>query len=558
MNLIKLLPPILANQIAAGEVIERPSSVVKELIENSLDAGASQIYIDIEDGGSGLIRVRDNGSGIYQEDLSLAVQRHATSKIYTIDDLYCIHSLGFRGEALASIASVARLTLTSRQKSADHAWQIQLEGKDLTPVLTPAAHPVGTTIEVANLFYNVPARRKFMRAPRTEFLHIEEIVKRLALTNCQVGFTLTHNQKVVLKLNADTQPECTEQRIAKLLGSTFIENAVYFEQSNHGMKFYGWFGNAQTARSQNDQQFFYLNGRAIRDKVINHAIRQVSQDLCPDGRFPCYVLYLEIPVSEVDINVHPTKHEVRFKEARLVHDFIYQALAQCFNPTATICEPVSSGYTNNATPSYPTYTASVAERPSALQIREQVASYQTITQPKTVLHLQVQFGRYGLVLVEDHWYIIDCVAALHFIISQNAHKQAQPLLLPISIKLSAKQIEAIENWQDIFITQGIDIAGINDNTLVIRAMPALLNYVNWEMALTELSKEKNIGELEFTQKILNAVTLPTEHQAMQELYRRFAGYFTELLQTKAIQQCTEELFKRTIFSSAPLRPYSYT
>ncbi|HEH9404537.1 TPA: DNA mismatch repair endonuclease MutL [Aeromonas bestiarum] len=323
---IRILPPILANQIAAGEVVERPSSVVKELVENSLDAGADRVEIDIDKGGAKLIRIRDNGCGVAKDELVLALSRHATSKVATLDDLEGICSLGFRGEALASISSVSRLTFTSRTAEQSEAWQAQAEGREMQVTVKPAAHPVGTTVEVVDLFFNTPARRKFMRSEKTEFAHIDELVRRIALSRFDVTLILRHNGKVMRQYKAaNTVPE-QERRLAAVCGTPFMHHALAVESEHSDVRLWGWLATPQGARPQNDLQYTYVNGRMMRDKLINHAIRQAYDELLPADRFAAYVLYIELDPHQVDVNVHPAKHEVRFHQARLIHDFIFQAL----------------------------------------------------------------------------------------------------------------------------------------------------------------------------------------------------------------------------------------
>lgn len=325
---IQILSPQLANQIAAGEVVERPASVVKELVENSLDAGANAIFIDIEKGGSKLIRIRDNGCGIPQAELELALCRHATSKIQQLTDLEQIISLGFRGEALASISSVARLTLTSRPADQENAWQAIAEGRDMQVIVRPAAHPPGSSIEVLDLFFNTPARRRFLRSDKTEFSHIDELVKRLALSRFDVSWTLQHNGQPVRQLKAAFTQQAQEKRVAQLCGRSFIESAVFVESQYELMRLWGWLQLPQACQNQPACQYSYVNGRMMRDKLLNHAIRQAYGDMLQPGAQPAFVLFLELDPHQVDVNVHPAKHEVRFHQARLVHDFVVSALVQ--------------------------------------------------------------------------------------------------------------------------------------------------------------------------------------------------------------------------------------
>ncbi len=329
---IEILPARLANQIAAGEVVERPASVVKELVENSLDAGATRIQIDIERGGHKLIRIRDNGSGIVKDELALALSRHATSKLKTLDDLENICSLGFRGEALASISSVSRLTLSSKPAAQAEAWQAFAEGREMAVQVRPTAHPDGTTIEVKDLFFNTPARRKFLRTEKTEFSHIDELVKRIALSRFDVALTLTHNGKVVRQYRPQADEANHIQRVAQVAGKLFSEHALHLVSGGQGLQLKGWVLPLGMAK---EPQYTYVNGRMMRDKLILHAIRQAFEEVCGEQEMPALVLYLDIDPRQVDVNVHPAKHEVRFHQARLVHDFILQAVKQVVDTPAS-------------------------------------------------------------------------------------------------------------------------------------------------------------------------------------------------------------------------------
>ena len=325
---IHILSPQLANQIAAGEVVERPVSVIKELVENSLDAGSSQIDIDVEQGGSKLIRIRDNGSGIAKAELALALARHATSKINTLGDLDTIMSLGFRGEALASISSVARLTLTSRTADQSEAWQVYAEGRDMKPTIKPAAHPVGTTVEVLDLFYNTPARRRFLKTDKTEFMHIEEFVRRIALARPDVTFNLQHNGKLVKQYRQSP----LEKRVELVCGRAFVQKAIKLDWQHNDLLIQGWVSSSEVS----ELQYFYVNGRVIKDKLINHALRQAYSSRTNEQQ--SYVVFLQIDPKQVDVNVHPAKHEVRFHEARLVHDFVYQAIVMALESSQQLAD----------------------------------------------------------------------------------------------------------------------------------------------------------------------------------------------------------------------------
>ncbi|CAM2817089.1 DNA mismatch repair endonuclease MutL [Vibrio neptunius] len=357
---IKILPARLANQIAAGEVVERPASVVKELVENSIDSGATRIDIDIEKGGAKLIRVRDNGKGIAKDELGLALSRHATSKIHCLDDLEAIMSLGFRGEALASISSVARLTLTSRPATQDQAWSAYSEGREMEVKLQPTAHPIGTSVEVLDLFFNTPARRKFLRTEKTEFTHIDELLKRIALSRFDVTINLRHNGKMIKQYRAAKTQVQEEKRIAAVCGNPFVRNMLKIELEHQGLKLHGWITTPEGARQQSDLQYCYVNGRMMRDKLINHAIRQSYESSLRPEQFATYVLFIEIDPHQVDVNVHPAKHEVRFHQARLVHDFIYQALSDALVQSAQIDKPdinASAFHTEPVTPEIPAPSA---------------------------------------------------------------------------------------------------------------------------------------------------------------------------------------------------------
>ncbi|WP_192484614.1 MULTISPECIES: DNA mismatch repair endonuclease MutL [Cysteiniphilum] len=317
---IKVLSTELANQIAAGEVVERPSSIVKELFENALDAGATEITLELEHGGKEKILIRDNGSGIEKDDLPLTLMPHATSKIYSLAELEAIDSMGFRGEALASIGSIAKVKITSKTAQDEHAWRVD---NQLGNELIPASHPIGTTIEVAEVFYNTPARRKFLKAERTEYVHIDELLKKFMLCHFNVALTVWHNGKEVKSYPVADTPQKQQQRIADICGDEFIDNALLIEAEAMGLQLYGWVAKPQFSKSRADLQYFYVNGRIIKDKLIAHAIKQAYKDVLHHQRYPAFILFFNIDPHAVDVNVHPTKHEVRFRESRLVHDFLF-------------------------------------------------------------------------------------------------------------------------------------------------------------------------------------------------------------------------------------------
>jgi DNA mismatch repair protein MutL len=511
---IQILPPQLANQIAAGEVVERPASVVKELVENSLDAGASQIDIEIDKGGSKLIRVRDNGSGIAEQELVLALSRHATSKISNLDDLEAICSLGFRGEALASISSVSRLTLTSRTASQTAAWQASAAGRDMQVDVRPAAHPVGTSIEVLDLFFNTPARRKFLRTDKTEFGHIDELVKRLALSRYDINWQLSHNGQSVRRLKAATTEEQRQKRVATLCGRAFAEHAAFIENQYGDVRIWGWLVHPQACSAQLQCQYSYVNGRMMRDKLLNHAIRQAYGDALLPEQQPAFVLYLELDPRQVDVNVHPAKHEVRFHQARLVHDFVVTALSDALAQLTAAVVPTNDTIQQHqvqeaATLSYAgsqqlygsahAYTGNRAGGYSATRGVAPVAVHRELAywqqshaaatqadpaQAASATATSVVAEQVGKPLIADNRYLlqqqgeqvllIDLVATLaaYFV----AHPPASAaLLLPQRFSISSAQLDWLTQQAAQFSTAGFDIL-LTDQTLIVRAVPAWLRH----------------------------------------------------------------------------------
>ncbi|MGS7250392.1 DNA mismatch repair endonuclease MutL [Pseudomonas anuradhapurensis] len=534
---IQLLSPRLANQIAAGEVVERPASVAKELLENSLDSGARRIDVEVEQGGVKLLRVRDDGSGISADDLPLALARHATSKIRELEDLEGVLSLGFRGEALASISSVARLTLTSRTASASEAWQVETEGRDMTPRVQPAAHPVGTSVEVRDLFFNTPARRKFLKAEKTEFDHLQEVIRRLALARFDVGFHLRHNGKSILSLHEAHDETARARRVGAICGPGFMEQALPIDVERNGLRLWGWVGLPTFSRSQADLQYFFVNGRAVRDKLVAHAVRQAYRDVLFNGRHPTFVLFLELEPNGVDVNVHPTKHEVRFREGRSVHDFLYgtlhRALAdvrpedQLAAPAAVpeiirpsgplagefgpqgemrLASPVleqprapqqsyagggsGAGYQYQYTPrpaqALPAAEAQAVYREFYKPLEEGVVAASALPEsqgdiPPLGYALAQLKGIYilaenaiGLVLVDMH--------AAHERIMYERLKVAmaseglsgQPLLVPETLALSQREADCAEEHAQWFQRLGFELQRLGPETLAIRQIPALL------------------------------------------------------------------------------------
>ncbi len=530
MTRIHLLSPQLANQIAAGEVVERPASVVKELLENSLDSGADRVDLDIEQGGVKLIRLRDNGGGIDKADLPLALSRHATSKIGMLEDLEAVGSLGFRGEALASISSVSRLTLTSRPPEQESAWAVSAQGREMLAEIIPAAHPVGTTVEVRDLFFNTPARRKFLKTEKTEFRHLEEVVKRLALSCYRVGFSLRHNGKVVHQLRAADSETAREQRLSQLLGKAFVAESVALDVQAEasGLRLWGWMGLPTFSRAQPDQQYFFVNGRVIRDKVVTHAVRQAYQDVLYHGRHPAYVLYLELDPALVDVNVHPTKHEVRFRESRLVHDFIFRTLYRVIADMRPQDTPPPAGSTEAPVQSAPAswfqpgmtdaavgpaaghaaqsgiagYAGNAGRSPSGPQVREQISAYGALHRPSGVAPQPLQampaveqgvempplgyalaqlHGIYilsqnaqGLVLVDMHAAHERIVYERMKLAFEQDRIRSQPLLVPVSVAVSGREADLAEEQPEYFERLGFRLERMGEETLVIREVPIAL------------------------------------------------------------------------------------
>jgi DNA mismatch repair protein MutL len=528
---IQLLSPRLANQIAAGEVVERPASVIKELLENSLDAGARRIDVEVEQGGVKLLRVRDDGGGIPADDLPLALARHATSKIRELEDLEAVCSLGFRGEALASISSVARLTMTSRTADAEQAWQVETEGRDMEARVQPAAHPVGTSVEVRDLFFNTPARRKFLRAEKTEFDHLQEVIKRLALARFDVAFHLRHNGKTVFALHEAPDAISRARRVASVCGPAFLEQALPIEVERSGLRLWGWVGLPTFSRSQADLQYFYVNGRMVRDKLVAHAVRQAYRDVLFNGRHPTFVLFLEIDPGVVDVNVHPTKHEVRFRDSRMVHDFLYGTLHRALGevrpedqlaaPAAveSIVRPSGLAVGEFGPQAEMGLAAQVLEQPQAQSSvwRSPGAGYQA-PHPQAALSQAEAQGAYreyfaalpesttpaglpqaqgdipplgyalaqlkgvyilaenaqGMVLVDMH--------AAHERITYERLKTAmaceglrgQPLLVPETIALSQREADCAEEHAQWFQRLGFELQRLGEESLAIRQIPALL------------------------------------------------------------------------------------
>lgn len=508
---IQQLPIELANQIAAGEVVERPASVVKELVENALDAGASELTIEIEQGGTKRIKIRDNGCGIAQQELSLALSRHATSKIRSLDDLESIASLGFRGEALASISSVSRLRLTSKPATQSEAWQAWTEGRDMQVKLEPAAHPDGTTIDIQDLFFNTPARRKFLRTEKTEFSHIDEVVKRIALSRFDVAITLLHNGKRVRQFNRSTDRSDSgrRRRLGKICGSQFAEQALAISGQAGPMQLQGWLASPSECRHQADIQYCFVNGRMMRDKLLNHAIRQAYERYLLPERVPTYVLFFQLPTQQVDVNVHPAKHEVRFHQQRQVHDFILQSVARSLEQHAAPPEPLSQdpdidsvAATNSAHQYRPQTTvkenySGYRAGPSILPNARSSASTATPHQPTSAetdwQALAVISGCWLLLRNDQRVGWLNLVSVQRQLMQQQLQSQwqyglsGQPLLVEVALDLAA---EGIQRQRFDALQPTLQQLGINalrqGNRLTVENVPTMLRQGNVAQHMSEL------------------------------------------------------------------------
>lgn len=545
---IQQLPDHLINQIAAGEVIDRPSSIVKELLENSIDAGSTRIDIEIEAGGTRLIKIRDNGSGISSDELPIALRRHATSKISSLDDLTAVTTLGFRGEALSSIAAVSRMSIVSMPEGQDHAQEVSFDCSTGELDTRPASHAVGTTITVADLFFNVPARRKFLRADKTEFNHIEAAVRKIALSVWHVGITLSHNGKQVLNLPVagsliEGGEPSGERRIQGVLGAEFLENALPVFREADDLRLTGWVAKATFSRSQPDMQYFYVNSRMIRDKTVVHAVKQAYSDLLYHSRQPAYSLYLEMNPREVDVNVHPGKLEVRFRDGRRIHGFVSRAVSEVLSAapgSRELSQGAETAEQNGVAQTYPTHQSPMAfgvndgasdnssaspggmgnspfqyTPPVNANVGARGKLYQELVAGGTtnnmqngnsplpdtdeqqfpplgfaVAHLHGAFilsqSKNGLVMVDAH--------AAHERISyerlkdeyDNGSVRAQPLLLPMPVHVSEAEAELAEEHSDMFLKVGLQIDRRGLSQIVVRSVPVELQSANVEQLLRDV------------------------------------------------------------------------
>ena len=533
MSRIRLLSSRLANQIAAGEVVERPASVVKELLENSLDAAASRVEVEVESGGSRLIRIRDDGTGIPSEDIALALARHATSKITSLEDLEEVGSLGFRGEALASIGSVSRLVLTSNNsENGSEGCSAVCEGREMEVQIKPAAHPRGTTVEVRDLFFNTPARRKFLRTEKTEFGHLQEVIKRLALSRFDVAFNLRHNGKVVHSLRAATTLVDQGRRVASVCGPAFMEQAVVIESDASPYRLTGWVGLPTFSRSQADLQYFFVNGRIVRDKLVAHAIKQAYRDVLYHGRHPAFVLYLELDPALVDVNVHPTKHEVRFRDGRAVHNFLFSSLHRALADlrpgtetglsdgsahTAVAVDGMAVDAATGEVRAQGALSWDVSQAGSAMsggrapvavgpaKVTEQMQSYARLygsASPTPEAPAEIPPLGYALAQLKGIYILSENASGLVLVDMHAAHERityeglkmsrdaegvrSQPLLVPQSVAVSQREVSVAETHAALFRDLGMAVETSGEESLVIRSVPALLRDSDLEMLLRDV------------------------------------------------------------------------
>lgn len=490
---IRALSQVLANQIAAGEVIERPASVVKELIENSLDAGARRIEVETESAGVDLIRVRDDGFGIHRDDLEVALRAHTTSKVSTLADLERIGSLGFRGEALPSIAAVSRLTLSSRTADSATRWEIGAEGGVLGEQ-RPVAGPAGTLVSVRELFFNTPARRKFLRTERTEHRHVEEVVRRVALSRFDVAFSFRHNGREILRLAAVPDEEDGGRRVSRICGHAFTDNAVFVEFEGPGMRLRGWLGVPSAARGSTDLQYFFINGRPVRDSTARHAIRQAYDSRIATGRYPAYVLYLEMEPGAVDVNVHPAKQEVRYREARLVHDFIWRNLARGFENAlldqAGADRQIAASATRGAVSGR--FAGAVYDAPAGYSTPDRRDTPPAPQAAPTPGHLPrsaaepvtVIADRYAVVANAGELLLVDLVPARRVVLKQallaadaSGSGPSRPLLLPLSLEVGEGEADALERLGPVLQLLGLSLRRTAPGAIAIHAVPAALAHV---------------------------------------------------------------------------------
>ncbi len=475
MSAIRPLPALLVSQIAAGEVVERPASVLKELMENSLDAGARAISVALDEGGVRRIQVEDDGEGIAREDLALALARHATSKIRSLEDLEAVASMGFRGEALASIASVSRVTLASRSRDAAHGARIAAEGAALAEA-EPAARAQGTTVTVEDLYFNTPARRKFLRSEATEFAHCDEAFRRIALARCDVAFALRHNGRAGRHLRAQPAAE----RAGALLGEEFLHATVPIEAQSGALRLWGLAGTPQAAKARADAQYFYVNGRFVRDRVLAHAVREAYAELLHGERQPAYVLFLELDPRGVDVNVHPAKTEVRFRDSRAVHQFVRHALQRARAPSAAEA-PVAYASLSQGAPIQASFSLAQPARAYEAFMAAALPAPSPEKAPPLGFARGQQHGVYVLAQNEAGLVLVDMHSAHERIVMEKLKKsldagavQGQALLVPAVLQADALDVVTAEENREALARLGLEVCVSGPNELSVRAAPAPL------------------------------------------------------------------------------------
>ncbi|KTD25540.1 DNA mismatch repair endonuclease MutL [Legionella maceachernii] len=476
---IQQLPTAVANQIAAGEVIERPASVVKELLENAFDAQADIITIDISYGGLNQIKISDNGIGIVAEDLPLAIAAHATSKINELKDLYAISSMGFRGEALASIASVSRLMISSKPANQPHAMMLSMTDGDIQ--LTPCARSQGTTIDVRDIFFNAPVRKKFLKSEQIEFQAIEMMVRRFALSAPGIAISLSHNGKQQFNLPAANNDKTQLARIRKLLGKNFIEQSQYLDIEHAGLQLKGWISTSAYQRSQNDKQWVYVNKRMVKDKLLNHAIKQAYEGVLYPGRYPACLLYLTINPEEVDVNVHPTKHEVRFQQPRLVHDFICSHIQKALHQSQLAVD-----YTHAA---LPVETSSSQVRELYLPLLHPATKVTDVSNSKK--NWLVLNSSFALIFLNKEPYVVNVIelqrAWLFSVLSRESLPlPSRPLLVPVSYPVNALSLERIDSYREALSQIGMELDLAGEQTVLIRSLPTAIPHLDLKQFLLSI------------------------------------------------------------------------
>jgi DNA mismatch repair protein MutL len=576
---IQQLPSHLINQIAAGEVVERPASVVKELVENSLDAGAHDVHVDIVSGGRKLIRIRDDGSGIHKNELALALARHATSKISSLEDLEAVASLGFRGEALPSIASVARFSLISRSADADSAWQVEADGGELSAP-RPAAHPRGTTIEAHDLFYNTPARRRFLRTERTEFGHIEKWMRRLALSRPDVAFTLTHNRRAVMQLAAADSDDQRLQRIARICGQAFADQAVYIEYETGGVALAGWIGLPTFNRSQPDLQFWFVNGRSVTDRTLAHAARHAYRDVLFHGRYPAYALSLTMDPASVDANAHPAKHEVRFRDSRRVHGVVSQALEVALRDTRPGGHaPAPAVAAANVAYQQGSMALSAGRSRGVSAVRESLAGYAALSSampkldglpndaevPPLGFAIAQLAGVYILAENKDGLVVVDMHAAHERIVYEKLKRGfddqsvvSQPLLVPVTVAVAESEANLVEQSADTLASIGLVVDRTGPTSLMVREVPVLLKDADVDSLLRDvLADLAQAGQSSRVEDVCHdyLATMACHHsiRANRSLtVHEMNALLREMEQTERADQCNHGRPTWTAFSMAEL------